>query len=256
MMAKHDHSLAGKVALVTGGRRGIGKTIALAFAEAGADVSICDVIVEDGQLDDVAKKIQGLGRRSLAFHADTSRKAEVDNLFSKVMEKFGKIDILVNNAGIGVPGRLVDLKEEEWDRVLNINLKGYYLCAQAAAIGMMERKGGNILCIASQFAFKAAPGLGVYSIAKAGVVMLTRVLARELGSYGIRVNAIAPGLVKTELSRHDWDDPDLRAQREAAIPLGKLAETDDLVGLALFLSSDASSYITGTTVLADGGELA
>jgi dehydrogenase/reductase SDR family protein 4 len=255
-MDKYDHSLAGKVALVTGARRGIGKTIALAFAEAGADVSICDVVVEDGQLDDVAGKIQGLGRRSLAFHADTSLKTEVDNLFSKMMEQFGRIDILVNNAGIGVPGRLVDLKEEEWDRVLNINLKGYYLCAQAAAIGMMERKRGNILCIASQFAFKAAPGLGVYSIAKAGVVMLTRVLARELGSYGIRVNAIAPGLVKTELSRHDWDDPDLRAQREAAIPLGKLAETDDLVGLALFLTSDVSSYITGTTILADGGELA
>jgi dehydrogenase/reductase SDR family protein 4 len=256
MMDKHDHSLAGKVALVTGGRRGIGKTIALALAEAGADVAICDVVVEDGQLDDVAGKIRGLGRRSLAFQADTSRRSEVDSLFSKVTEQFGRIDILVNNAGIGVPGRLVDLKEEEWDRVLNINLKGYYLCAQAAAIRMMERKRGNILCIASQFAFKAAPGLGVYSIAKAGVVMLTRVLARELGSFGIRVNAIAPGLVKTELSRHDWDDPDLRAQREAAIPLGKVAETDDLVGLALFLTSDASSYITGTTILADGGELA
>ena len=255
-MSKREHSLAGKVALVTGGRRGIGRTIALAFAEAGADVSVCDIVVEDGQLEGVAKKIQGLGRRSLAVQADTSRRVEVENLFNKVAEKFGRIDILVNNAGIGVPGRLVDLKEDEWDRVLNVNLKGYYLCAQAAAMGMMEQKGGNILCTASQFAFKAASGLGVYSIAKAGVVMLTRVLARELGSYGIRVNAIAPGLVRTELSRHDWDDPDLRSQREAAIPLGRVAETEDLVGLALFLCSDASSYITGTTILVDGGELA
>jgi len=255
-MSKRDYSLAGKVALVTGGRRGIGKTIALAFAEAGADVSVCDVIMDDGQLDGVAKAIQRLGRRSLAIQADTSRKTDVDNLVNRVMDKFGAIDILVNNAGIGIPGQLVDLKEDEWDRVININLKGYFLCAQAVGKRMIERKQGNILCIASQFAFKAAPGLGVYSIAKAGVVMLIRVLARELGSYGIRANAIAPGLVRTELSRHDWSNPEIRAHREAAIPLGRLAETDDLAGLALFLASDASSYITGHTLLADGGELA
>ena len=255
-MSKRDYSLAGKVALVTGGRRGIGKTIALAFAEAGADVSVCDVIMDDGQLDGVAKAIQRLGRRSLAIQADTSRKTDVDNLVNRVMDKFGAIDILVNNAGIGIPGQLVDLKEDEWDRVINIDLKGYFLCAQAVGKRMIERKQGNILCIASQFAFKAAPGLGVYSIAKAGVVMLIRVLARELGSYGIRANAIAPGLVRTELSRHDWSNPEIRAHREAAIPLGRLAETDDLAGLALFLASDASSYITGHTLLADGGELA
>ena len=249
-------SLSGKVALVTGGRRGIGKTIALGFAEAGADVAVCDIIADDGQLDGVAKEIQRLRRRSLAIQADTSRKTDVDHLVNRVMDEFGAIDILVNCAGIGVPGRLVNLKEDEWDRVIDVNLKGYYLCAQAVGIKMIERKQGNILCIASQFAFKAAPGLGVYSIAKAGVVMLTRVLARELGGYGIRANAIAPGLVRTELSRHDWSDPDIRAQREAAIPLGRLAETDDLVGLALFLASDASSYITGHTILADGGELA
>jgi NAD(P)-dependent dehydrogenase (short-subunit alcohol dehydrogenase family) len=255
-MSKRDYSLAGKIALITGGRRGIGKTIALAFAEAGADVSVCDVIMDDGQLDGVAKAIQGLGRRSLAIQADTSRKTDVDNLVNRVMDKFGAIDILVNNAGIGIPGQLVDLKEDEWDRVINIDLKGYFLCAQAVGKRMIERKQGNILCIASQFAFKAAPGLGVYSIAKAGVVMLIRVLARELGSYGIRANAIAPGLVRTELSQHDWSNPEIRAHREAAIPLGRLAETDDLAGLALFLASDASGYITGHTLLADGGELA
>jgi NAD(P)-dependent dehydrogenase (short-subunit alcohol dehydrogenase family) len=255
-MSTRDYSLAGKVALVTGGRRGIGKTIALAFAEAGADVSACDVVVDDGQLDGVASEIRRLGRRSLAIHADTSRKIDVDHMVNKVMDEFGVIDILVNCAGIGIAGRLMDLKEDEWDRVINVNLKGYYLCSQAVGIRMVERKQGNILSIASQYAFKAAPDLGVYSIAKAGVVMLTRVLARELGSYGIRANAIAPGLVRTELSRHDWADPEIRAQREAAIPLGRLSETDDLAGLALFLASDASSYITGHTVLADGGELA
>jgi dehydrogenase/reductase SDR family member 4 len=256
MMSKRDYSLAGKVALITGGRRGIGKTIALAFAEAGADVSVCDVIMDDGQLDGVAEEIKRLGRRSLAIQADTSRKTDVDNLVNRVMDELGAIDILVNNAGIGVPGKLVDLKEDEWDRVIDTDLKGYFLCAQAVGKRMIERKQGNILCIASQFAFKAAPGLGVYSIAKAGVVMLTRVLARELGSYGIRANAIAPGLVKTELSRHDWNNPDIRAQREAAIPIGRLAETDDLASIALFLASKASSYITGHTILVDGGELA
>lgn len=256
MMSKRDYSLAGKVALITGGRRGIGKTIALAFAEAGADVSVCDVIMDDGQLDGVAEEIKRLGRRSLAIQADTSRKTDVDNLVNRVMDELGAIDILVNNAGIGVPGKLVDLKEDEWDRVIDTDLKGYFLCAQAVGKKMIERKQGNILCIASQFAFKAAPGLGVYSIAKAGVVMLTRVLARELGSYGIRANAIAPGLVKTELSRHDWNNPDIRAQREAAIPIGRLAETDDLASIALFLASKASSYITGHTILVDGGELA
>jgi NAD(P)-dependent dehydrogenase (short-subunit alcohol dehydrogenase family) len=228
----------------------------LAFAEAGADVSVCDVVVDDGQLDGVAEEIRRLGRRSLAIHADTSRKIDVDHMVNKVMNEFGAIDILANCAGIGIAERLVDMKEEEWDRVIDVNLKGYYLCAQAAGARMIERKKGNIISIASQYAFKAAPGMGVYSIAKAGVVMLTRVLARELGPYGVRANAIAPGLVRTELSRHDWADPDIRAQREAAIPLGRLSEPDDLVGLALFLASDASSYITGHTVLADGGELA
>ena len=255
-MSTQNYSLAGKVALVTGGRRGIGRTIALAFAEAGADVAVCDVVVDDGRLEGVTQEIQKLGRRSLAIQADTSRKTDVDHLVNRVMDEFGSIDILVNNAGIGAPGRLVDLKEEEWDRVIDVNLKGYYLCAQAVAIKMIERKQGNILCIASQYAFMAAPGMGVYSIAKAGVVMLTRVLARELGGYGIRANAIAPGLVKTELSQPDWGDLAIRAQREAAIPLGRLAETHDLAGLALFLASDASSYISGHTVLADGGELA
>ncbi len=255
-MSTRDYTLAGKVALVTGGRRGIGKTIALAFADAGADVSVCDLVSDDGQLSAVAKEIQRRGRRSLAIQADTSRKMDVDHMVHKVMNEFGALDILVNCAGIGTAGRLVDMKEEEWDRMIDVNLKGYYLCAQAAGIRMMERRKGNILCIASQYAFKAASGMGVYSISKAGVVMLTRVLARELGAYGIRANAIAPGLVRTEMSRYDWADPDIRAQREAAIPLGRLADTDDLAGLALFLASNASSYISGHTILADGGELA
>jgi NAD(P)-dependent dehydrogenase (short-subunit alcohol dehydrogenase family) len=249
-------SLAGEVAIVTGGRRGIGRSIALALAEAGADVAVCDLVVENGQLEDVAEEIRSLGRRSLAIQVDTSRKTEVENMVKEVMKEFGAIDILINNAGTSVHGQILDLPEDEWDKVVNVNLKGYFLCAQAVGKRMVERKKGNIICTASQYAFKAVSGMGVYCITKAGVVMLTRVLARELGSYGIRANAIAPGLVKTDLSRNEWENPENRKQREAAVPLGRIAETSDLVGMVLFLASDASNYVTGHTIVVDGGELA
>lgn len=255
-MGTSDFSLKGKVAIVTGGRRGIGKAIALAFAGSGADVAVADLIDEDGELDNVAKEIRKLGRRSLAVQADISHKADVDNLVQKVMDEFGVIDILMNNAGIGAKVPLLDLPEESWDRVIGVDLKGYYLCAQAVGKGMVEQKKGNIISTASQYAFKAVEGFGVYCIAKAGVVMLTRVLARELGGYGIRVNAIAPGLVRTDISKPDWSNPEYMKKRMAGIPLGRIAETSDLVGTALFLASDASAYVSGHTVFVDGGEIA
>ncbi len=249
-------SLEGKVALVTGGRRGIGKTVALAFAEAGADVVVCDLVVDDRQLVSVAEAIQKMGRRSLAVQADTSQKSDVETMVERGLQEFGRIDVLFNNAGTAAPGPLLELPDEEWDRVINVNLRGYYLCARAVGRRMVERRKGVVVCVASQYAFKAAPGMGVYCVSKAGVVMLTRVLARELGEHGIRVNAIAPGLVKTDLSRNDWGDPEIRTQREAAVPLGRLAETSDLVGAALYLASDASGYVSGETILVDGGEIA
>jgi NAD(P)-dependent dehydrogenase (short-subunit alcohol dehydrogenase family) len=248
--------LAGEVAIVTGSRRGIGKTIALAFAEAGANVAVCDLIVEDGELQAVADEIQKLGRRSLAIQTDTSKKRDVENLVQKVVDQFGGIDILINNAGIIIKSPLLDIPEDDWDKLMSVDLKGYYLCSQAAGRRMVERKKGKIINVASQYAFKVTPGMGVYSIAKAGVVMLTRALAQELGSYGIRANAIAPCLVKTEFSRPSWSDPEFLKQCEASIPLGRVAETTDLVGAALFLASEASCYITGHTILVDGGTLA
>ncbi len=247
---------AGKVAMVTGGRRGIGRAIALAFAQAGADVALCDIVTDDRLLMSVAEEIQKMGRRSLAIQADTSNRSDVEKMVERVLQEFGMIDILLNNAGTAAPGPLLELSDEAWDRVMNVNLKGYYLCAQTVGKKMVERKRGVIICIASQYAFKAAAGMGVYCVSKAGVVMLARVLARELGNDGIRVNAIAPGLVRTDLSRNDWMDPDIRAQREAATPLGRLAETSDLVGTVLFLASDASAYVTGHTIVVDGGEIA
>ena len=248
--------LAGEVAIVTGGRRGIGKTIALTFAEAGANVVVCDLVVEDGELQAVAEEIQRLGRRSLAIQADTSKKKDVDNLVQKVVNQFGTIDILVNNAGIMIKSPFLDMPEDDWDKLMSVDLKAYYLCSQAVGRRMVKQKKGKMINIASQYAFKVTPGMGVYSIAKAGVVMLTRVLAQELGRYGIRANAIAPCLVKTEFSRPSWSDPEFLKQCEASIPLGRVAETTDLAGAALFLASEASCYITGHTIVVDGGTLA
>jgi len=255
-MSIPDFFLAGEVAIITGSRRGIGKTIALAFAEAGADVAVCDLVVEDGELEDVAEGIRRLGRRSLAVQADTTRKADVDNVVQKVIDQFGVIDILVNNAGVDIPHTFLELSEDVWDKVINTNLKGYFLFAQAVGRRMIERKKGNIINIASQFAFRTDMNMGVYAISKAGVVMLTRVLAREFGGYGIRANAIAPGLVKTDLNRQRWTNKAFMEQYEASLPLGRAGETIDLVGTALFLASEASAYITGHTILVDGGRLA
>jgi NAD(P)-dependent dehydrogenase (short-subunit alcohol dehydrogenase family) len=255
-MGLPDFSLIGRVALVTGARRGIGKTIALALAEAGADVGLCDLVLEDGQLQAVAQEILALGRRSLFARADTRRKSDVDGLVERVIGELGRIDILVNNAGIAINSPILDMAEEDWDRILDIDLKGYFLCSQAAGRKMVQQKAGTIINLASQFAFRVTPGMGAYSIAKAGVVMLTRTLAQELGKFGIRANAIAPGMVKTEINQASRSNPEELKRIESAIPLGRIAETDDLVGAALFLASDASRYITGQTLLVDGGRSA
>lgn len=246
-------SLEGKVAIVTGGRRGIGRAIALAFAEAGADIVVCDRVVEDGELEAVAEEIRRLGRRSLAIQADITRKGDMDNLVQRVVDEFSAVDILVNSAAMNIRAPLLELREDGWDRIINTDLKGYYLCSQAVARRMVEQKRGNIINMASTAAMKATPEMGAYCIAKAGVVMLTRVLALELAKYNIRVNAIAPSIVKTKFSEPLWSNPDTLKQIAGDIPLGRLAETDDIIGSALFLASDASSYVTGHTIIVDGG---
>jgi len=253
-MTTPNVSLKGKVAIVSGGGRGIGSAIALGFAQAGANVVVASRTPAD--LERVKSQIENLGRHALAVQTNIAVKAEVDNMVAKTLEKFGTIDILVNNAAINIMRNLVDLREDGWDKVMNVDLKGYFLCSQAAAKVMMEKKTGNIINIVSTGATKAAPGLGAYSIAKAGVVMLTKLLAVELASYHIRVNAIGPYLVKTAFSQPMWSDPDALKALEASIPLGRIAEPQDIVSIALFLASDASSYITGQTIYADGGTLA
>lgn len=251
-----NFSLAGKVALVTGARRGIGKAVALAFAEAGADVAICDLVVEDGQLEAAAKEIQQRGRRSLAVQADVTLQADVVNLVKKVEDEIGVIDILFNNVGISGGPPLMKQSEEQWDRVIDTDLKSCYLCCKAVLKGMVERRKGNIISVASAAGIRGFSERNAYNIAKAGVIMLTKVLARDLGKYNIRVNAIAPTMVKTEMIRELLEDPQASAAEARRTPLGRLAEVSDMVGPAIFLASDAASYITGHTLVVDGGQLA
>ena len=253
-MAIPKCSLEGKVAIVTGGSRGIGRAIALGFAEAGADVVVVSRTVAD--LEKVAGQIEGMGRRALVVQADIADSAEVGKMVQRTLDEFGTADILVNNAAMNIMRPLVELREDGWDKVMNVCLKGYYLCSQAAARVMMDRRSGNIINIASTGAVKAAAGLGAYGIAKAGVVMLTQLLAVELASYGIRVNCIGPSLVRTAFSQPMWANPDALKAIEATIPLGRIAEPEDIMSIALFLASDASSYVTGQTIYADGGTLA
>ncbi len=252
-MGSLPFSLPGKVAIITGGRRGIGKAIALALAEAGADIALCDRVVDDGELETVAEEVKRLGRRSLAVQADITQKADVGSLVQRVTSEFGVIDILVNNAAMNIRAPLLELREDGWDKVINTDLKGYYLCSQAVGKIMVEQKRGSIINMASTAAVKAAPEMGAYCIAKAGVVMLTKILALELAQYNIRVNAVAPYMVKTKFSQPLWSDPETLKQLESEIPLGRLAETEDIIGPVLFLASDASAYITGHTIILDGG---
>lgn len=253
-MSKTGYSLAGKVAIVTGAKRGIGKEIALTFARAGADVAVCTRVVEDGQLEAVAKEIQRLGRRSVAVQVDVTRKADVDNMVQKVIDEFGHIDILVNNAAIlGNKCPLLEFSESDYDQIVDTDLKGYFLCSQAVGKRMTEQKGGNIINIASVDAMRPSLKSSPYSVAKAAVVMLTKSLAVELASDNIRANAIAPGWIKTEMTRKRWSDPEYLKQIEAGIPLGRIAQPGDIAVVALFLASDASGYVTGHTLVVDGG---
>ena len=250
-MSLPNLSLEGQVAIITGGGTGIGRSIALEFAKAGADVVVASRRLP--VLEKVSEEVTALGKRSLAIQTDISRKTDVDNLVRRVMDEFGVIDILVNNTAVLTTTPLLKLSEDDWDKTMDVNLKGYYLCCRAVGEGMVERKKGNIINIASQAAFR---GGSSYNISKAGVVNLTRGLARELASYNIRVNAIAPGLIRTDMTRAAWSDPVASKKTEARIPLGRIGEPSEIASVALFLASDASSYITGDTIVVDGGFLA
>jgi 3-oxoacyl-[acyl-carrier protein] reductase len=247
-------SLEGKVAIVTGGSTGIGRSIALQFAEAGADVVVASRRLS--VLEQVAEEIRTRGRRSLAIQTDVSNKSDVDKMIQSTMNEFGDIDILVNNAGILAMHSLLDTKEDVWDKIFDINLKGYQLCSQAVGRIMVEQKKGNIINIASTAGLIAFPPYSAYCVSKAGVIMYTRVLAKELAGCNIRVNAIAPDWVRTPMTESIWSDAKALKEAEAMLPIGRMAEPEDVANVALFLASDLSSFVLGATIPVDGGLLA
>ncbi len=247
-MALPDFGLGGKIALVTGGKRGIGRSIALTFAEAGADVALCGRTLPD--IEKVADEVRALGRRSLAIETDVSVKGQVDSLIDRVVAEFGTLDVLVNNAVVYARGPIVELSEEDWDRTLDSGLKGYFLCAQAAARVMIEKQSGSIINLASTAGIRPTGRQGAYSVIKAGCEMLAKLLAVELAEHNIRVNALAPTVVKTELT-----NVEMFRGVMTQLPLGRLTEVEELSAAALFLASDAASYISGHTLIVDGGRI-
>jgi NAD(P)-dependent dehydrogenase (short-subunit alcohol dehydrogenase family) len=242
----------GKVALVTGGSRGIGRSIALGLAEAGADVALASRKLPD--LEAVAEEIEGMGRKALAVAANVRHLPEVDTLVERTVAEFGRVDILVNNAGTNVAfDSVFNMDEKIWDVIMGLNLKTSYFLSQAVGKIMREKGGGSIINIASEEGMRPGVGRSIYAISKAGVIMLTKALAQEWGQYNIRANAIAPGVVKTRLSTALWSDPVIRGNTEDDTALGRIAEPEEMVGAALFLASEASSYMTGETLTLNGG---
>jgi len=246
-------SIADRVAIVIGARSGMGKDIALTFAKAGANVAVCDIVTEDGALDSLAVEIRKIGRPSLALQVDASVKANVEAMVQQVVEEFGKVDILVNCAAIITRVPLYQCPEEDWNRVMDVNLKGYFLCSQAVSEYMIKRKSGNIINISGLGGISPLKSTGAYPVAKAGVMMLTKQLAFELAEHNIRVNDICPWFVATPISetpRRQWGK-----QIVSGVPLGRLGEASDISSAALFLASGASSWITGHSLVLDGGHL-
>ena len=249
--------LKGKVAIITGARRGMGRTHALVLAKAGAKVVVADISLEDCQK--VVEEIEKNGGEAIAVKCDVSKKEEVEEMVKETVEKFGKVDILVNNAGICQFKPFLELNEEEWDRTLDINLKGYFLCAQAVAKEMTKQKSGVIVNIAS--VAMGQQGIGMpnivhYCASKGGIVGMTEALAVELASYNIRVNAISPGMIETPMIDPIKADPKVKKAMLTRVPLRRVGNPEEVSNLVLFLVSDASSYITGSTVVIDGGWLA
>ena len=241
-----------KVALVTGGSRSIGRAIALGFAREGADVAV-NYVSNTEEAQNTVREIEALGRQALAVRADTSKRAEVEAMVNEVWERLGPIDILVNNAGVQKRVFFLDLEEKDWDWMLGVNLKGYYLVGQTVADRMKARKHGAIINISSEAAGFPAQRMTAYCVSKAGVAMLTKCMALELAQYGIRVNALAPGLTRTDINRNDLEDEEFLKMRLTRIPLGRVMNPEDLVGAALFLVSSDSEMATGTTLQVDGG---
>lgn len=241
--------LEGKNALITGASQGIGKAVAMGMATEGANIGIADINMESAE--SAAREVSALGVKSVAIKMDISKQDEVTNAFGTFTKELGKLDVLVNNAGITKDTVLLRMKEEDWDAVLNVNLKGSFLCSKEAVKIMAKQRTGKIISISSVVAFMGNPGQANYSSSKAGLIGLTKTIAKEYAGRGIRANAIAPGFIQTAMT--DVLSDTVKEEMKKAIPLGEFGTPDDITNAAIFLASDESDYITGQIIHVNGG---
>jgi NAD(P)-dependent dehydrogenase (short-subunit alcohol dehydrogenase family) len=248
-----DFSLAGKVAIVTGGSRGIGRSIAIGLAEHGADLAIA--ARKPDALEEALAELSKTGRRAIAVPTNVRRTDELRHLVDETVRQLGRLDILVNNAGTNpVYGPVQEIDERAWDSIMATNVKSAHLLSNFAREAMLRHgEGGSIVNVGSVGGFLASDVIGGYSVSKAALVMLTQVQAKTWGKDGIRVNCIAPGLIKTEFSRALWDDPKFLARSVGDAALHRIAEPDEMAGAVVFFASRASSFVTGQTLILDGG---
>jgi 3-oxoacyl-[acyl-carrier protein] reductase len=241
--------LKDKVAIITGAAQGIGREIALAFAREGVDIAVADVNLE--KASQTATEIEALGRKAMALELDVTDYVKVEEGLNKILDKLGKVDILVNNAGITKDGLLLRMSEADWDVVLKVNLKGTFNCTKAVSRVMVKQRSGRIINIASIIGIIGNPGQANYSASKAGIIALTKTTAKELASRNINANAVAPGFIQTDMTAKLPEE--VRQKMLAAIPLNRFGSAADVAGVCLFLASEESSYVTGQTIVVDGG---
>jgi NAD(P)-dependent dehydrogenase (short-subunit alcohol dehydrogenase family) len=245
-----EFDLSGKVALVTGAARGLGREYALALARYGADLVVCDILPE---IENIKPEIERLGRRVLVQQTDVCQIPEIYATVNESVKAFSHIDILVNNAGINIPQYAIDVTEEAWDKVINLNLKALFFCCQAVGKVMVRQKKGKMINISSTMGSVGLERRAAYSSSKAGVNLLTKVLAIEWAPYNINVNAIAPTFVETPLTKPMFEEQGFRESVLREIPMGRIAQTKDITGAVIYLASEASSMVTGHVLLIDGG---
>ena len=241
----------GKVSLVTGAGQGIGKAIAFAFANEGSAVVVNDIKEEMARM--ISEDITTRGGRAIAIKADVSKREEVEDMIERTIRSFKRIDVLVNNAGVQTETPFLNLSEEEWDRIIDTNLKGTFLCSQLAAREMVKQGGGKIINISSIHEFLARRNIAHYAASKGGIAMLTKVMALELARYKVNVTAIAPGTVATHMNADILSSPQKIAEMSSKIPWGRIATPEEVAKVALYLASQDAEYITGSTIYTDGG---
>jgi 3-oxoacyl-[acyl-carrier protein] reductase len=244
--------LKDKIALVTGSSRGVGRAVALGFAKQGANV-VVNYTSNENAANEVVEIIQSMGCKAIAVKADVAQKAEAENLVNSAIDTFGRLDILVNNAGFTRPSMMITMTEDQWDQVVDIHLKGAFLCAQAAGLHMKEQKSGKIINVTSVAGIVGTVGQINYSAAKGGIISMTKSIARELARYNVCANVISLGIVATDMTETIRSDEKLKEIYMNRILLKRFAEADDIAPAFVFLASDESNYITGQLLCVDGG---